>query len=79
MVSGLNINLAMMQYRYGLKSRPFILIISEKYTTVVTTVLNSLTIKHKVSEKEGNSIKYIIYSSESKNNRLAKSLRSIPF
>lgn len=71
--------LAQLQYRYGLKSHPFILIINSKDTKIVETALESLQIKHKLADKIDNTIEYIIYSSDGKNRRLARLLSTISF
>ncbi len=71
--------IAHIQYRFGLKSQPFMLETDMKHQETVSTALQSMQIKHKVSEKVGENIQYIIYSSDVKNQRLAKSLTSIPF
>ena len=71
--------LAQLQYRYGLKSHTFLLQTDSKNQKLLETALESLLIKYKISDTVGDDIQYLISSTESKNQRLAKSLSSIPF
>lgn len=71
--------LAQLQYRYGLKSHPFILHVDSQHRNTVAVALEGLMIKHKITDEVGDNVQFFIYSSENKNQRLAKSLSSIPF
>lgn len=71
--------IARLQYRFGLKTHPYILKVTADYKREVLVALNSLQLKHKMADEIGDNIQVLIYSSERKNQQLAQLLRALPF
>lgn len=71
--------IASLQYRFGLKSHPYILTVDSHHWEQVNMALDSLQIKHKMADAVGEHKEVVIYSSDQKNRQLSHMLRTVSF